>query len=223
MNCLPPRVFAAEPKNCIFLFQDRRIRPLCHLSALSGNYFTTVAHGCAQPNLNRKGDCGILVGMTRILAVLLLLTNAVNAETHEEFGLRFWKALSGADLKAMESCYAPQVTLLAGSELLKKDWGINADGNRGKDLTLPREVLLKGYEALLAKIGIEKWKNIFGKLGREKIMFAMANKDGQTFKAVRRGDVLMKVATGPGDDALVFVLAQAADKSWSVRLEATDY
>lgn len=158
-----------------------------------------------------------------LLAVALLLGVSGVQASHEEFGLRFWKTLSTADLPAMERCYSPQVTLLAGSELLKKEWGLNPGGNRNQDLPLTRETLMAGYKLMIGKIGAEKWRSAFSKVGRDKISFVVAEKDRQRFKGVRQGDVLMKVATGPGDDALLFVLSQTTDKTWSVRMEATDY
>jgi len=161
-----------------------------------------------------------------VVAHLLLGASTLcwaQAGTHEQFGLRFWQALSQADFPAMQDCYAPEVTLLAGSELLKKEWGVNPDGERGRNLVLKKEALLTGYKALVAKVGAEKWKGVFSKVGGDKISFVVAEKDGQAFAGVKKGDAVMKVATGPRDDALSFVLRPNDKGAWSVVMEATDY
>lgn len=167
----------------------------------------------------------------RIAAAVLafgVMMNSVHAreaanETHRGFGIRFWKAVSHANTRAMAACYAPEVTLLAGSELLKKQWGLNPDGDRGRDVRVKRADLISGYETMIEKIGKDRWESIFTKIGNDKVSFVVAQANDQGFKGVKKGDVLMKVATGPGDDALTFVLSQNANKTWTVRMEATDY
>jgi len=168
-----------------------------------------------------KTEAGFLMACALTFGVATAF--GASEETYEAFGMRFWKALSQADFQALETCYAPEVTLLAGSELLKKEWGINPGGDRGKDLQLKRADLLAGYKTMVAKIGIEKWKEALSKIGKDKVSFAAAEKDDQFYKGVRKGDIRMKVAAGPGDDALFFVLSQNADKAWCVRMERTDY
>lgn len=162
------------------------------------------------------------------VASLMLVAGAATeswaeGETHQQFGVRFWKALSGGDLATVQELYAPEVTLLAGSELLKKEWGVNPDGERGKDIVLKRAELLKGYRAMVAKIGAEKWKAVFSKLDDDRIAFQVIEKDDQVFKGARKGDVVMKIATGPEDDALSFVLRRSAEGNWLVAMEQADY
>jgi hypothetical protein len=156
-------------------------------------------------------------------AALLVLSPAAGLaeEPYETAGRKFWKGLAEADFAVMEAGYAPEVTLLAGSELLKKQWGINPSGDRSKNLAVKREVLLKGYHSLLDG-RTEKWKEIMSKIGKDKITFQTVDKDDKPIPGVRTGDVLMKVATGPGDDVLAFILRRS-DKEWLVAMEATDY
>lgn len=165
----------------------------------------------------------IVILMASALMLGVLATASIGEESPQTFGIRFWEALANADVQAMERCYAPQVRLLAGSELLKKEWGINPDGDRAKDLDLRREDLLRGYKAMIGKIGPEKWKGVFSKVAKEKVSYTIAEQDDEMFRGVRKRDVVMKIATGPGDDALAFVLRPNSDKSWSVVMEATDY
>ena len=165
------------------------------------------------------------MGIVAMLVALMggLAADASAGDAPDEFGIRFWKAVSEADTEKMATGYSPQVTLVAGSELLKKEWGLNPGGDRGKDLQVKREDLVVGYRAMIAKVGVEKWKGIFSNIGRNRISFAAAQEADQVLKGVRRGDVLMRVATGPGDDTLTFVLSRKADTTWCVRMEATDY
>ena len=160
---------------------------------------------------------------TLALSMGFLVACAAAGETPEELGMRFWKTVSDADTESMLACYTPQVTLAAGSELLKKQWGLNPGGDRGKDLQVKREDLVAGYKTLFAKVGVEKWKGNFAKVGTNRITFVAAQTDDHILKGVRKGEVLMRVATGPGDDTLTFVLSKKADATWSVRMEATDY
>jgi hypothetical protein len=171
--------------------------------------------------MRRETAIRLLAGL--MLAVTTATASRAESESGQQAGLRFWKYLSGGDLAKAEGLYTPEVTLLAGSELLKAEWGINPGGERGKDLVLKREDLLKGYRAMVAKIGAEKWKAAFAKIDEDKIGFRSIEKEEEGFKGTKKGDVLMKIATGPGDDALSFVLRRSADGNWRVAMEQTDY
>jgi hypothetical protein len=135
----------------------------------------------------------------------------------------FWGALAGGNLKAMRTFYAPQVTLKAGSELLKSRWALSPKADRKKDLIVERDKLLAGYERLIDSAGRKRWSSVFGKIDAKRITTVAATDKDKPFTGVRPGDTLLNVATGPGDDNLVFVLRQDDRKRWRVVAEATDY
>jgi hypothetical protein len=126
----------------------------------------------------------------------------------------FWSVLVKGDVEALEKHYADEVLLKAGSELLKSQWGINPSGERDKDRKVPRADLMKGYKALIAKVGVEKWQGIFGAIKKDKI----------STKVLKNKHVLLTVKTGPGDDYLEFEMApDKAGKRLRVVSEYTDY
>ena len=135
----------------------------------------------------------------------------------------FWTALAKADLDAAKEFYAPKVLLKAGSELLKPQWEIPGGGDHSKDLLVERGQLIAGYRRMIEKIGRDKWTGIFSKIDARKIGFSVCEKPDRPFSGVRKGDLVMKVATGPGDDALRFVLRPDDKGRWRVVAEATDY
>lgn len=135
----------------------------------------------------------------------------------------FWAALAKADLNAAKEFYAPKVLLKAGSELLKPQWEIPGAADRSKDLLLERDHLIAGYRRMIEKIGRDRWTGIFSKIDARKIGFSVCEKADRPFSGVRRGDLVMKVATGPGDDAVRFVLRPDNKGRWLVVAEATDY
>ena len=137
--------------------------------------------------------------------------------------LEFWGALAAGDVKAMGAFYAPKVTLKAGSELLKPRWALSPNSDRSKDLTVERDKLLAGYERLIGGAGRERWVGVFGKIDAKQITTAAAKEKDKPFTGVLPGDTVLTVATGPGDDKLVFVLRQDNQKRWRVVVEATDY
>ena len=135
----------------------------------------------------------------------------------------FWDALADGNLKAMRTFYAPKVTLKAGSELLKSRWALSPKADRKKDLTIERDKLLAGYERLIGGVGHERWSSVFGKIDAKQITTAVGKGKDKPFTGVLSGDTVLTVATGPGDDRLVFVLRQDKRKHWQVVAEATDY
>jgi hypothetical protein len=145
------------------------------------------------------------------------------AENYEKFGLRFWKALSQADLQNLAKFYALEITLLPGTEFLKKEYGINADGDRDKNLVLKKDDLMMAYKAMIKKVGTEKWKNLFSKIDNDKISFTKTEKDNQFFDGVKKDDIVMDVAVGEGTDKLSFVFRKGDDGNWAVVMEDTDY
>lgn len=161
-----------------------------------------------------------------VLAVVLVARLSTAADVEQRKGVesakRFWAALAKADTKTMQEFYAPKVVLKKGSELLKKQWGLKGGGERDKDLSLEREELIAGYQRMMQKIGKERWSKLFGEIDAEKINFTFA-KQSDRRTGVRKGDLTMKVSTGPGDDALSFFLRRDDKGRWLVVAEATDY
>ncbi len=136
----------------------------------------------------------------------------------------FWAALAKADWQAMQAFYAPKVLLKAGSEMLKPQWGVvPGTGDRGQDLLVERGRLMAGYRRMIEQIGKDKWTGIFSQIDARKISFVVCEKADQLLSGVRRGDLVMKVATGPGDDALLFVLRPDQQGRWLIVAEATDH
>ena len=135
----------------------------------------------------------------------------------------FWQTLADGDLKGLRTLYASKVTLKAGSELLKARWELDPKADRRHDLTIERGKLLAGYERLINGAGRDKWSKVFGGIAAERITTVRAMDNDKPFAGVQTGDVLLTVATGPGDDRLVFVLRPNDRKQWQVVAEATDY
>jgi hypothetical protein len=136
---------------------------------------------------------------------------------------KFWKTLAKGDTDALKAFYAPKVVLKAGSELLKQRWGISKEADRSKDLLVSRDDLLGGYGRMINEIGKEKWSQLLTRIEKENIHVSTSGKDDQPFAGVKRGDTILKVATGPGDDALHFILRREKDGKLLVHFEATDY
>ena len=135
----------------------------------------------------------------------------------------FWEALANGNLKAMRTFYAREVTLKAGSELLKPRWGLCPKADRKKDLKIECDKLLAGYERLIGGAGRQRWGSEFGKIDDKQITIVKAKEKDTPFAGVLLGDTVLTVATGPGDDRLVFVLREDKRKRWQVVAEATDY
>ena len=111
----------------------------------------------------------------------------------------------------------------AGSELLKQRWGLTKDADRSKDLLVSRDDLLRGYGRMIDGIGKEKWSQVFTRIEKDKTTVSTAGKDDQPFAGVKRGDTKLRVAAGPGDDTLHFILRRKNDGKLRVHLEPTDY
>ncbi|MDG1895712.1 MAG: hypothetical protein P8J37_12470 [Fuerstiella sp.] len=107
--------------------------------------------------------------------------------------------------------------------MLKPRWALDPDADRQKDLTVEREKLLVGYERLIAGAGRERWKALFSRIDAEQITSVAAKEKDNPFTCVQPGDTLLTVATGPGDDKLVFVLRRDNNGLWQVVAEAIDY
>ena len=128
----------------------------------------------------------------------------------------FFAALAKADTAAMEKFYAPKILLKAGSTLLLKG---------RKDLLVDRKTVIRGYETMIKEFGKDEWVKLFPKIGAEKINITVAQEPDRPFSGVRKGDTIMKVATGQGDKVpfLLFILRRDSQGKLQVVAEATGY
>jgi hypothetical protein len=149
-----------------------------------------------------------------IPVLLLVLCGAVSASEPSTAAKNFWKVFVQGDIAALQDQYAAEVVLKAGSEFLKKEWGINESGEREKDKTVTKPDLMKAYSSMLSKIGKDKWRNLFGAIPEDKM----------TTKTLENRHVVLTVKTGSGDDQIEFELAPNKDQTrWQVVSERTDY
>ena len=157
-------------------------------------------------------------------AVVMGCASSARADeaTSTEIAQSFWAAFLDADVAAMSRHYAPRVTLKAGSELLKVEYGLNAGGDLGKDLVVDRRDLQRGYDQMFKRVGREKWIASSQKLRDVKLTYisaADANKYFALFQAVA-GELLVQVHTEP--DPLFFLMRQDKQGRWSIVAEAFD-
>jgi hypothetical protein len=153
--------------------------------------------------------------ITLTAAVLsLALSGALSASEPVAAAKDFWKVFAQGTIEKIQEQYAEEVVLRAGSEFLKKEWGINESGERSQDRKVARADLMKAYTAMLTKVGKEKWTKTFGSIPDDKL----------TTRILENKHVVLKVKTGPGDDRLEYELALNKDQTrWLVVAEATDY
>lgn len=159
-------------------------------------------------------------------AVLVLLISIVHAlaleNTSTQVAQAFWRAFLSGDAAAMGQCYAPRVTLKAGSELLKSEYGLNVTGNRKQDLDFDREQIVKGYKALFERTGKTKWAEQ-GKRLRDCRMTYITSADNNKYFELFRcqpQDLLVQVHTNPHE--LFFAIRQDSQGKWWVVAEAFD-
>jgi hypothetical protein len=149
-----------------------------------------------------------------IAVAVVGICGPVHADEARTAAKDFWKVFVQGDLAAIREQYADEIVLKAGSEFLKKEWGINESDDRTKDKKVSRDDLMKAYSAMLAKIGTEKWNKVFGDITEDKI----------TPKTLENKHVVLTVRTGPGNDQIEFELGLNKDKTkWLVVSEMTDY
>ena len=133
---------------------------------------------------------------------------------------KFWAALAAGDAAAMKAFYAEKVAVKAGSELLKKEYALDENADRGKDLTVDREKLIAAYARMIGQ-DRKDWTDA---LGRFRTQFVAATQEGNPFNPVRSGDLVL-MASDPGgrDDKVVFVFRQNEKGQWLVVAERADY
>jgi len=149
--------------------------------------------------------------------------NEIIDEKVKQTGVAFWKALADADIEAMKNFYAPEIILIAGSELLKEKWGINPTKTRNTNLKLSKESLMQGYRKMIAPERVEKWKTVFSSIDTAKIIFQSAKQYKKHFENLKDEDIAMIVPTNVGDDRLYFIFSKKQDNTWLITHEATDY
>ena len=161
-----------------------------------------------------------------MICTVMLAATLTAADAHQREGVErakeFWAAVAAADTDVMRQCYAENVVLRAGCELLKPQWGLPGGGDRQKELSLDRDELVAGYGRMIEQIGRERWAAIFTKIDPEKISLRFAESADKK-RGIESGDLTMTVVTGPGDDELVFFLRHDTKAGWQVVAEATDY
>lgn len=143
-------------------------------------------------------------------------------KTSSDVASAFWKAFLDGDPDEMGKHYAPRVTLKAGSELLKSEYTINATGDRGKDLTVDRKTVLRGYRVMFGRVGKEKWIESGQKLRTVQLSFISAADNNRYFALFNAspGELLVQVHTEP--EPLFFLLQQDDKRRWQVVAEAFD-
>jgi hypothetical protein len=152
--------------------------------------------------------------ITLLIAICVLIPTVSMGSEPITAANDFWKVFVKGDANSLESQYADEILLKAGSEFLKPEWGINKDGDRSKDKKVTKAELIKAYKSMLARLGQKRWQSIFGSIKKDKIRT----------KVLKNKHVLLTVKTGPGDDYIEFELALNKDQTrWLVVSEFTDY
>ena len=162
----------------------------------------------------------VAVGTVALVGAVTLASDPLSGE---QTARAFWATLAQGDLEELRAFYADQVTLKAGSELLKPRWGLKLKGDRQTDLTVDRTELLSGYERMIGKIGQERWTAFSATIKAKQIIVERVDQEDTPFAGTKLNDVAMTVVTGPGDDKLIFVLRKGQRGEWRVVAEATDY
>ena len=142
--------------------------------------------------------------------------------TSTQLARKFWRAFLDGDSATMGKCYAPRVTLKAGSELLKSEYGLNITGERKQDLDFDRDSLVKAYRALFQRTGKAKWAERGKRLRECEMAFITAADGNKLFELFRcqPSDLLVQVRTEPNE--LFFSIRQDAAGQWWVVAEAFD-
>ncbi len=147
----------------------------------------------------------------------------INSDVKRQ-GLTFWRALANLETNKMKSFYSSEVILIAGSELLRKKYGINPSGNRKNHFKLSKEQIIKGYENMINDIDSNKWKIAFSKINLDKIIFQSAREYEKHFGELKTDDMMMIVSyPAPSDEKLYFIFSKKQDNTWLITHEATDY
>lgn len=156
--------------------------------------------------------------------VVLVVCPQIRAEeqTSTRIATAFWNAFLDGDSDTMGKHYAPQVTLKAGSELLKPDYTVNDGGDRARDLTTDAKTVVRGYQIMFQRVGKQKWKESGQKLRKVQMSFISAADNSRYFAmfGAMPGDLLVQIHTEP--EPLFFLLRQNEKQRWQVVAEAFD-
>jgi hypothetical protein len=198
-------------------------------AARAKSVVSLIPHHAAGQQKHSQAIAGAISVFRRGLSVTLIVLSAGpiaaargQEKTSTEVALAFWNAFLDANPDEMGKYYAPRVTLKAGSELLKSEYTINDSGDRGKDVTVDRKVVIRGYRVMFARVGKEKWIESSRKLRNVQMSFISAadnNKYFAMFKA-SPGELLVQIHTQP--EPLFFLLQQDGARNWQVVAEAFD-
>ena len=160
-----------------------------------------------------------------LVCVAMLLGGPVAAGAEGDGGPRakaFWAAAAKGDAEAMKDFYAEKVLVLAGSELLKPEWGLPGGGRRDENLLVARDDLAAGYGRMFARIGRQRWADVFTAIPADKLRVEPLDMKNPP-PGLSRDAIGLTVFTGPGDDRLLFILDKNPDGRWHVVAEAADY
>ena len=170
--------------------------------------------------------------LTLTLAVLCQVGHADKgaievAKTHLDSNLKW-------NFKKLSETYAPKVTLMPGHEFLKEEYGLAGAGGRDKGGEIDRDKLIAAMkkasadrrerpqeriDKLLKSLTYEVIETKEGDFATE-ASDPVGTPDGKLHFAIKKGDVLLKVAP-PKGDFLLFHLRKK-DGAWSVVSEYLD-
>lgn len=157
-----------------------------------------------------------------LLSALVAVELRANEPTSSDVAHAFWQAFLDGNADEMGKHYAPHITLKAGSELLKPDYGLNDSGDRSRDLIVDQKSIVRGYHVMFQRVGKQKWKESGQKLRNVQLSFISAADQNRYFAmfGAQPGDRLVRVHTDP--DPLFFLLRQDEQRRWRVVAEAFD-
>ena len=144
----------------------------------------------------------------------------------KELGKAYVLAKFGGPKDTLESSLAEEIILLPGHEYLKKEYGINPSGDRGKQMKVSREKLIDLHQTAWKALPDAKKRKIADMLEKSVYTFVVASGEltdagGRLKLPTRSGDVVMKVQPKPTGDFLLYVLRRL-DGQWKVVMDYTD-
>lgn len=165
-------------------------------------------------------------------ARLLTLANrlgmrAARMEGGEASAHAFIKAMATGDPGQIMDFYDDSVVLMAGSELLKPEWGLAK--SRVKDAEVSKARLAGAVKQLIDGAGVPKWCSLWKAVKKDRTTVVKATQADQrvganTFRGVQPGDSLLVVQLSPGmDDKLAWAFRKNANGEWRIVREWTDY
>jgi len=142
-----------------------------------------------------------------VLGQVLMAQANASAQSFEEAqkqGHRFWNAIGSLDEEILRSVYAPEVTLLPGSEMLKERYGLSKAGG-SIAAKVSSQKLVSALVQLVRKDqeGEEAWRANF-KSEKHRLEFSVVSQAVNTLLTstgtarypLQAGDVIMQVFLG---------------------------